>query len=238
MKIVTLNVKGAQKAKNTARVAEYLMQDSFDLIVLSEYGCARHSEVRHSLKARGFTVEVSKPSIVEGDAVLVACKSPFQTKRRDKGRLAAFLPDLGATVLGVYLPAVNDRMAGRNEERKRFWSSVHEFAEEHSTQRALIAGDFNSNLAQDNAHHNAYCDNEIEHLTGKLGWMDAWRDRGRPDGMNDKYTWYWNSKIGARLDYVFLSPQLHMAHSNIRAKHEHSTRQRDFTDHSALVVEF
>jgi exonuclease III len=145
---------------------------------------------------------------------------------------AAYLPAHDLTVIGVYMPYADGPV------KEALWVALNRYAAAQVGERFVIIGDMNSGTAEEGESGDAYTPLPLEAMWGQT--VDAWKEAARRDGRpaSARYTWYsarGERRLGRRLDYAFLSPALESM--LIDARHDHTVREQEISDHSDLIVE-
>ncbi len=136
-------------------------------------------------------------------------------------------------VVGLYVPSRDDSQQ-KTERKRRFCEAVSQFLAERRPYDAVVIGDLNVLEPVHRPHYGMFLDWEYR-LYDELvvrGFVDAYRLR-HPNEM--EYSWVDYENRGYRFDHVFVSQAL--VGSVRRCEYDHSPRETDLSDHSALVLE-
>ncbi len=136
-------------------------------------------------------------------------------------------------VVGLYVPSRDDSEQ-KTERKRRFCEAVSQFLTERRAYDAVVIGDLNVLEPIHRPHYGMFRDWEYR-LYDELvvrGFVDAYRLR-HPNDMD--YSWIDYENRGYRFDHAFVSRSL--ADSVRRCDYDHTPRETDLSDHSALVLE-
>lgn len=225
MKIVNFNIRlGGQK--RTPQIIDYLIDNDFDLIILTEFiKNDNGNAIIHNLKNQGYYTQVSNED--GGYGSFIASKNDFLTKSIEDRWVEVYLPKLDLYVLGVYVP---DQPGSR---KSSFWQKILEYAASNLGENVLITGDFNSCTPDDSFNGTEYYAKELKQLED-LDYTDLWKSYSNDE--SNRYTWFYHSGEGFRLDYAFVSSKLSESFGNIRVCHDFKIREINVSDHSSLRI--
>jgi exodeoxyribonuclease-3 len=176
---------------------------------------------------------------LEGGERGVAIATRVRAAPRD-GDIVGYLPSRAEAVslkrldvVGLYVPS-RDGSAEKIERKRRFCSALSAFLAERPTREAVVIGDLNVLEPVHWPHYGIFRDWEYRLYDEFLvrGFVDAYRLR-HPNEMEHSWVDYENR--GYRFDHVFVSESL--ADRVRRCDYLHAPRERDLSDHSALVLE-
>jgi len=229
MRLLTWNIR-AGGGNRTEKIAEQILNYSADVVVLTEFRHRPGARLLTLLAPLGYTVLVGQldgphncTALLSRTAIepVLAPKTPGSSHRW----VAARLPDLSLTVLGVHVPNQTEVW-----NKREFLDCLEAFAEHHRRSRAVMMGDLNTALDED-------CEGDPirEAVTLKrlheMGWADAWRLRN-PDAR--EFSWYSHRLNGFRLDHCYVSPTL--APDVETSFYDHEIRKVGLSDHSILIT--
>lgn len=237
MKLMTLNIKGCQ----TQRILNYVTSIDVDIMVLTEYRILKSGDkLQPTLAKAGWEYLCSSNPGANERGVLIASRDPVVQKPLrtpflfhylapylDYRVVEIYVPEKQLLIVGVYVPYYD------GEEKDTLWSSLIQYAQQHSGEPYVITGDFNSCTERDTEGSSIYTSQPL-HAIKRLT-VDAWEfhNEGSNPPTRDRYTWY-SKNSGIRLDYTFLSPVLRSALQEV--EHIHSVREKKVSDHSAVLV--
>jgi len=228
MKLLTLNIRqgGGSRA---GRLLDWLGETAPDVAVLTEFRRGGSGEkLRKGLQAHGLRHFAAPESPERANSVLIASRFPLlareaETSPADAHRLA-WVSVEGIELLGVYF-------AQRNEKAS-LYRTLDSLSGKLLERQSLILGDFNTGIRGiDEAGKTFYAEDCFRELLER-GWQDAWRSR-HPE--TTEYSWYSQREGGFRIDHALASPELD--ERIVSATYEHSVREAEISDHSALVIE-
>lgn len=224
MRFLNFNIRlGGQR--RTPKIIDYLLNKEFDLIILTEFIMDnRGKEITQKLAEKGYK---NQPSNEEGYGSFIASKSDFVTKKVKDRWAEVYIPEMELYILGVYVP---DQPGAK---KSSFWNEIIEYAENNLCENVLIAGDFNSCTKEDSSNSTEYYAKDLMKLK-ELGYIDLWKYHSK--AKSDRYTWFYHSKDGFRLDYAFVSSKLATSLEEVCAYHDFNIRKSKVSDHSALCV--
>lgn len=230
MRISTWNIR-AGGGRRSPQIAQAILEESADLIVLTEYRTAPGENLRKPLGAHNpHQLATNPPTNQNGLCIL--SKHPITevkanpTPQSQHRWLICRLPEFNLLILAAHVPNQTERWNKRD-----FWECLEAFAAENIHQRCAIIGDLNTALDVD-------CEGSpIPHAVSfqrllNAGWVDAWRAHNLE---SREFTWYSHRNNGFRIDHCLLSPTL--AVSSQAAVLRHDVRAKRLSDHSMLTVE-
>jgi exonuclease III len=224
MKFLNFNIRLGGQSR-TPQIIDYLLCNDFDMIVLSEFILDKHGkEIIQKLANNGYKTQ---PSNKEGYGLLIASKKDFKTKKLEDMWAEVYIPEMDLYVLGIYVP---DQPGA---DKSLFWKKIIEYAAKNTKENVLITGDFNSCGKEDSSNGTEYYAKDLMKLE-ELGYSDLWKCYSK-DKVN-RYTWFYYSGEGFRLDYAFVSPKLAASLQEVIAYHNFDLRTSKVSDHSALCV--
>lgn len=226
MRILNFNIRfGGQK--RTPKIVNYLVSNDFDLIILTEFIKNNNgNDIIHSLCNQGYYTQFSNEE--GGYGSFIASKNDFVTKSVEDRWTEVYVPKLDLHILGVYVPDQHGAI------KNAFWLNILEYAEKHTKENVLITGDFNSCTKDDSSNGTEYYAKELKELED-LEYSDLWKNYSKDE--SDRYTWFYHSGDGFRLDYAFVSPQLAQSLNEVRVWHESEMRENKVSDHSPLCID-
>ena len=227
MRIVNFNIRfGGQK--RTPEIINYLISNDFDLIILTEFiENDNGNDINNSLTNQGFHTQASNED--GGYGSFIASKNDFITKSLEDRWAEVYIPTQDLYVLGVYVP---DQPGAKKND---FWQKILEYAAEHSSENVLITGDFNSCTKEDSSNGTEYYAAELKKLE-EIGYNDLWKCYSK--NKSNRYTWFYHSGEGFRLDYAFVSPKLSECLENVMVWHNSELRENKVSDHSSLRLDW
>jgi len=226
MKLISLNLRfGGQK--RTPQIIDYLLSEDADLMVLTEFMMnEKGKEIIRKISQKGYNI---KPSNDDGSmGSFIASKSDFVTKSVFDRWIEVYIPKNDLYVLGVYVP---DQPGA---EKNIFWKRILEYAKNNIEKNVLITGDFNSCTKEDSSNGTEYYAKELMELED-MKYIDLWKNYSKEG--SPRYTWFYHSGEGFRLDYVFISPKLAASMDEIIVYHDFNVREAKISDHSSLILE-
>lgn len=230
MRICTWNIR-AGGGRRSQIIAQTLLNENADLIVLTEYRTVPGELLTRPFKEQNYHQLATKPPTNQ-NGICILSKYPLkelQAKRppeSDHRWLICHLTDFDLLIIAAHVPNQTERWNKQN-----FWECLEAFAAENIHQRCAILGDLNTALDID-------CEGSpIPHAVSfqrllDAGWVDAWRAHN-PDSR--EFTWYSHRNNGFRLDHCLLSPSL--SQNTRGATLRHDVRTQRLSDHSMLAVE-
>ncbi len=225
MRILNFNIRFGGE-KRTSKIVDYLLNNDFDMIVLTEFVKNDNGqEIISKLVEKGYKTQ---PSNVNGElGSFIACKEEFVTKNVFDRWVEIYIPKMDLNVLGVYVPDT----AGT--EKNQFWKEILEYAQKNEDKKVLITGDFNSCTKEDSGNQTEYNAKDLLKL-GELGYIDLWKYNSTEE--SEGYTWFHYSGTGFRLDYAFVSTKLALTLEDVSVYSDSQIREAKISDHSPLVV--
>ena len=226
MKLISLNLRfGGQK--RTPQIIDYLLDEDADLMVLTEFMMnEKGKDIIPKISQKGYN---TKPSNNDGSmGSFIASKNDFVTKSVFDRWTEVYIPKNDLYVLGVYVP---DQPGA---EKNKFWKRMLEYAKNNIEKHVLITGDFNSCTKEDSSNATEYYAKELMKLE-EIGYIDMWKSYSREG--SPRYTWFYHSGEGFRLDYAFISPKLAASIDEVKVYHDSDIREEGMSDHSPLIME-
>jgi exodeoxyribonuclease-3 len=235
--ILTLNVANPSSARAERQLA-WLSERSEQVLVLTETSSGSGTKLlRDRLRAAGW--EVRGGGDVEGRERGVAIATRVRAAPRER-EIVSFLPSRAELmtigeldIVGLYVPS-RDESHEKIERKHRFCTAVSGFLAERPVREAIVIGDLNVLEPVHRPHYGIFRDWEYRLYDEFLvrDFVDAYRLQ-HPTGMEHSWVDYENR--GYRFDHVFVSQSL--AGRVSRCDYDHSPRESDLSDHSALVLE-
>ena len=226
MRILNFNIR-LGGGKRTPQILNYLTSNDFDLIVLTEFIKNKKGEyIINCLSTQGYFIQISNEN--GGYGSFIASKHDFVTKCAEDRWAEVYIPKIDLHVLGVYVP--DQTGAYKNV----FWQKILEYAAKHNQENVLISGDFNSCIKEDSSNGTEYYAAELNKLE-RIGYNDLWNCYS--NDKSNRYTWFYHSGEGFRLDYAFVSLQLAQRLNEVRVWHESEVRENKVSDHSPLGID-
>ena len=229
MRVVSLNIRHGG-GRRLGRILKAIEALNADVLLLTEYRRNQNApRLAEALARLDYEQQLSPASESGENSVLLASKLPLSQ------RLEADLPSAFAhrlvcgnfprfTLVGAYFPQA---------EAKR---PVFEYLTMSLLPRlgpaTMLIGDLNTGKPLlDEKGETFACVDAFSQLE-VIGFVDAWRSRnpGRRE-----FSWYSSGNNGFRIDHAFCTNALNLRVKSI--EYVHSTRARDVTDHSALLVD-
>jgi exodeoxyribonuclease-3 len=215
-------------ANRTNKILKYLLMNSFELIVLTEFINNSHGKkIINVLENEGYFTQFSNH--FGGYGSFIACKEDFKTENISDRWVEVFIPNYDLRVLAVYVP---DKMG---LEKNIFWQNILEFCKDYIQENILLMGDFNSCTKEDSENHTDYNAKDLKFLE-ELGWIDLWKHYHTLG--SDKYTYYHYSGIGFRLDYAFISSKMESILRKITVDHDNELIKSKISDHAPIIVKW
>lgn len=225
MRILNFNIRFGGE-KRTSKILDYLLDNDFDIIVLTEFIKNYNGQkIIDKLVDKGYTTQPSDEKGSMGS--FIACKDASVTKNIMNRWVEVYIPKKDLYVLGVYVP---DQLG---IEKNLFWEKILDYAEKNNNKNILITGDFNSCTKENSSNKTEYNAKDLIKLE-ELEYIDLWKYYSKDD--SDKYTWFYNSNSGFRLDYAFVSPKLAANLNDVIVYHDSPLRKSKVSDHSPLFV--
>jgi len=207
-------------------ILDYILSNDFDLIVLTEFVKNNHGhEIIDNLVDKGYKTQASNEDKNLGS--FIACKEDFIVKKVEDRWTEIYIPKLDLYVLGVYIPVSG------GSEKNNFWNNILNYSKKNIDENVLIMGDFNSCTKEDSGNRTDYNPNDLINLEA-LGYIDLWKYNSNDD--SDRYTWYYRTGTGFRIDYAFVSPKLGDTLIDVISTHDKSIRESKISDHSPLII--
>jgi exodeoxyribonuclease-3 len=236
LRILTLNVANPSAARAERQIA-WLAERPEHVLVLSETSPGAGTRLLlDRLAAAGWEVRAG-PLDARERGVAIATRVRAAPRGGD---IVDHLPARAELValdrlhiIGLYVPSRDDS-AGKTERKRHFCAALSRFLVERPTYDAVVIGDLNVLEPIHRPHYGTFRDWEYR-LYDELvvrGFVDAYRLR-HPSEM--EYSWVDYENHGYRFDHAFVSHSL--APSVRRCDYDHTPRETDLSDHSALVLE-
>jgi exodeoxyribonuclease III len=236
LRVLTLNIANPSVAR-AERQLEWLSGRGEQVLVLTETASGRGTRLLlDRLGAAGWDVRAG--ALEDGERG-VAIATRVRAAPRN-GDVLGFLPSRGESValerieiVGLYVPSRDDSHQ-KVERKRRFCEAVSRFLAARATRDAVVIGDLNVLEPIHRPHHGIFRDWEYRLYDEFLvrGFVDAYRLR-HPHEM--EYSWVDYENRGYRFDHAFVSQSV--ADVVLRCDYEHTPRENDLSDHSALVIE-
>lgn len=224
MRILNFNIKLGGQTR-TPEIINYLISNDFYLIVLTEFIMNdKGKEIRRILTDNGYKTQASNE---DGYGSFIACKNEFVTVKVEDRWTEVHIPEIDLYVLAVYVPDQPGK------PKNVFWNKILEYAEINIENNVMITGDFNSCTKDDSSNGTEYYAKDLMKLE-ELKYIDLWKCYSKED--SDRYTWFYHSGDGFRLDYTFISPKLDVKLEEIVIYHDSVVRKSKVSDHSPLVL--
>ena len=229
MRISTWNIR-AGGGKRTEQIAAVILEESPDILVLTEYRPAPGVKLLQLLESANYHRISGEPDGPH-NSVCILSKHPMQAHQspvlpKSLHRwISVILDSHDLIVLGVHVPNVSEIW-----NKREFLECIEAFAIENLNRKAVVIGDLNT--ARNEDCEGAFI-NEATYFNRylELGWVDAWRSL-HPDAR--EFTWYSHRNNGFRLDHCLVSPKL--APFVKQAEYRHDVRTDRLSDHSMLTV--
>jgi exonuclease III len=211
LQIVTLNVRGLKNKRKRRSSFHFLRKEKYDIVALQECHISTNDEAKNWEIQWGGKMFYSLGSNHRlGQIFLVAKKWADKVSliyKDDRVLLIKLVTDNKTLIIAnIYAPqSVADKI--------RFFSHIHEVADEHNQEDAslIILGDFNTvmNNEEDIITGEKHDRKETEALNQMISHLDI-HDTWRTQHPGEKqYTWSRNHPFTARcLDYIFTSSGL------------------------------
>jgi exonuclease III len=213
-----------------ARIAEALMRQDADILILSEYrGGASATRLLAALARLGYRHLTTPAPPPSRTGVLIAARCRFQEHRTIGNALPEPYRIVSAEfasfrLIGIYMPNLLAKVP--------YWETLITALLGKASDHTLAMGDFNTCRpyldeagAIDKTAH--YMDRIAE-----IGFCDLWRRR-YPAAR--EFSWFSTRGNGFRIDHAFLSEGLAQRAGTIGYSHEE--RLAGLSDHSPLVLE-
>jgi exodeoxyribonuclease-3 len=234
--VLTLNVANPSAARAQRQLA-WLSERPEQVLVLTETGSGAGSRLLlEHLASAGWDVRYGALQDRERG---VAVAARLHAAPRD-GDIVGYLPSRAEAVsfeqldvVGVYVPS-RDESAEKIERKRRFCQALSTFLTKRPARDAIIIGDLNVLEPVHRPHYGIFRDWEYRLYDEFLirGFVDAYRLR-HPNELEHSWVDYENR--GYRFDHAFVSESLT---ERVRCcEYVHVPRERDLSDHSALVLE-
>lgn len=227
MKLISFNLRfGGQK--RTPQIIDYLLKEDADLLVLTEFMMNDNGgKIIQKISENGYK---TKPSNDDGSmGSFIASKNDFHSKSVFDRWTEVYFPENDLYVLGVYVP---DQPG---EEKNLFWNKMLEYAENNIQENVLITGDFNSCTKEDSSNATEYYAKQLMELE-EMEYIDMWKKYSKEG--SPRYTWFYHSGDGFRLDYAFISPKLAASIDTVIVYHDFKVRETKISDHLPVILEF
>lgn len=252
MRLLTWNIQGGGGRRIPSIVGE-IAQLQPDVVGLTEVTFGNLEALRLSLVHRGFEHIATTCSPGNTNSVLVASKLPFKVLdepiSQDQERwLAIELEGSNIKALCIHIPGGTDNKFGADgvgisgkKRKELMWDQVIRFARQHSEDKTILLGDFNTGLPED-AQGTPFVLSDYMRVLRLEKYVDTWRHLN-PHAR--EFTWYTKRKNkgtgvsedynGFRLDYVFVSPALR--NEIVDARHLHEVRTNKISDHAIVLAD-
>jgi exonuclease III len=224
--------------KRVPALAEAIAVHEPDLVVLAESRSGPDQRLIDLLAPRGLVHHAQTTAPAGKNGVLVLSRTPLASRVVPAGPMYAQrwleldLAEHGFSVLACHVPP---KISIGVHQKRAFWHTLLEHAEQRIDEPALIIGDLNTGAPFVDEHRaTLYCAEEFQRLE-QLGWTDAWR---RFHGKTTKeWTWVYPRRrsYGYRLDHAFCSPGL--VPRLLDCRYSHEEREARLSDHSILLVD-
>ena len=123
MRILNFNI-GFGGEKRTSKIVDYLLNNDFDMIVLTEFVKNDNGqEIISKLVEKGYKTQPSNENGELGS--FIACKENFLTKNIQDRWVEIYIPRIDLKVLGVYAPV------RPGKEKDLFWKKILDYAEDN-----------------------------------------------------------------------------------------------------------
>lgn len=227
--VVSLNIRQGGGRRQGA-LAEWLVGTRAGLLVLSEWrgssaridaelgreGFVRVSASREDSGANGLAMYSRQELAVSRVTPTDALRGELLLARME-----------GLSVLGAYFP--------QKQAKAIYFERCAELAAEVAGPLLLI-GDLNTGCNRRDVEPGGatfHCAREFDDLCALHGLTDLWRAQHGDEARD----WTWrSSKNGFRIDHAFGNRAFLRAFPEYRCEIDHSPRERDISDHSALIV--
>jgi exodeoxyribonuclease-3 len=233
--LLTLNI-GNPSVARAERQLEWLQSRDEHVLVLTETSDGKGSELIASrLASAGWDVRFPKPEQGER-GVLLAARVALAPRDAD---FVPYLPtraelatidgtDFG--IVGVYVPS-RDASTPRITRKRRFVDAI--VTALHRPRATVLLGDLNVLEPAHRPPRPEFLDWEYGFYDALVdfGWCDAYR-LVEPERI--EYSWVGPDNDGYRFDHVFIRQAL--ADDVEGCGYIHDTRDRELTDHSAMVL--
>lgn len=252
LRILTWNI-GHGGGSRIPAICRHIEETCPDILGLTEFRTRNEPALRTYLDRLGYPFVVTSEPPGMQNGLLVASRYAFGAAAEqypgdtDRERwLALHFPDFDLDILVLHIPSGTDNKfeAGYSisgvKRKKLFWENVITYAAGHKDRKAIMMGDFNTGFRID-AEGTMF---QLSRYMAELidtGFIDTWRRLHRD--IRD-YTWYSKRKDketgvsgdfnGFRLDYIFISPALEHATTDVVICHE--PRCAGVSDHASLVA--
>lgn len=224
MRILNFNIKFGGQTR-TPEIINYLLSNEFDLIVLTEFIMNDNGkEIMRRLSNEGYKTHASNE---QGYGSFIASKNDFILKNVQDRWVEVYIPKIDLYVLAVYVP--DQPGAPKN----LFWKKILEYAAKNIEKNVLITGDFNSCTRDDSSNGTEYYAKDLMKLDD-LGYIDVWKCYSEDE--SDRYTWFYHSGDGFRLDYAFISPKLNVSLESVSVYNDSLVRTSKVSDHSPVCI--
>ncbi|MDO8959777.1 MAG: exodeoxyribonuclease III [Rhodocyclaceae bacterium] len=259
LKIITLNLNGIRSATKKGWLDWLAAQDA-DIVCVQEIrvqatdltdemknvagltGHFHHAE-KKGYSGVGLYAKTAPERVVEGIGV-----AEFDAEGR---YLRADWP--GLSVISLYLPSGSsspERQAAKFRFMEVFSPHLAALKREAADagREIVLCGDWNIAPTEkdlknwkSNQKNSGFLPEErawIANVTGRLGWVDAYR-RLHPEAEGEAYTWWsnrgqaWANNVGWRIDYQIASPEL-----AAKTRAARVFKDARFSDHAPLIIDY
>jgi exonuclease III len=229
MRLLTLNVRRSPASK-AGDIASYLLSQSADVIVTTEFGATPGClALSARLEAGGYARFDSAPPAQGGAGfVAVFVRAPAEhhsidVDPGDRPRVAA-IRSRDVVVVGLYFA----QKQAKNSLYARLIASSCGLIDDNT----ILIGDFNTGRRELDHEGTVFTSARQFETLLELGWRDLWRDvRGEHAR---EYSWVTSKGVGFRIDHALAAPSIRARLFDCR--YDHGTRPY-LTDHSALIVD-
>lgn len=229
MKTITLNIRHGG-GRRIPQLVAFLKGHAPDVVVLTEFREDKNaSTLRSELASMGLVHFAAASTSAKENSVAIFANRSFMPRMYpslpagDRHRFLSACFD-GFAICGVYF--------SQNQAKAGLFQFLLDRKYEPLPTALFVIGDFNTGLhALDEKGRTFFCADQFAALSS-TGLIDSWRSRHVREAV---YSWYSSRGNGFRIDHVFASPE---ADAKIRRiGYDHTPRESQATDHSALVIE-
>ncbi len=235
LSVLTLNVCSPSLSR-AERQLKWLGSRSEQIFVLTEVGTGAGSELLvERFRGSGWATRSRSPSAGERGVLIASRLDPGETEP-----ISAYLPEriaqvsvAGLELIGVYAPSRDDS-AARVARKRRFLAELLTALGAREPSAMVLIGDLNVVERSGRAVDRGFQEWEYE-LYEELperGWLDAYRVL-HPDRV--EISWADSEGRGHRFDHCLMTADLRS--SLRRCEYLPETRERELSDHSAMVLE-
>lgn len=227
LKILSWNIQQGGGSR-ILKISDAIGKIAPEIFTLSEFRNNKNGiTLRNYFLNQGYNHQCVAQASSDKNGVIICSKLPFNAEHFPKAdptyshgvikaRFEAF------SLYGVYLP--------HKKKHVLFDFLLKEI--EQSDLPCVIAGDYNSGINHVDQKGNSFMYSDFFPKAGKLGYLDAFRER---HGQVKEYSWYSHQGNGYRYDHTYIHEDLKPILRDCYYLHEY--REKKYADHSPMILE-